>query len=38
MPLFTIRAIEDHPIRNLLLRDHHAAIVVAPLAVSDAGW
>jgi bifunctional UDP-N-acetylglucosamine pyrophosphorylase/glucosamine-1-phosphate N-acetyltransferase len=38
MPLFTTRAIEDHPIGNILLRDHHAAIAVEGLHTHPHAW
>jgi bifunctional UDP-N-acetylglucosamine pyrophosphorylase/glucosamine-1-phosphate N-acetyltransferase len=37
MPLFTTRAIEDFPIGNILLRDHHAALADAGLAAGSRG-
>ena len=43
MPLFTTRAIEDFPIEdfpigNILLRDHHAAFAVAGLHTHPQAW
>lgn len=35
MPLFTTRAIEDFPIGNILLRDHHAALMDGRLAAGS---
>jgi bifunctional UDP-N-acetylglucosamine pyrophosphorylase/glucosamine-1-phosphate N-acetyltransferase len=35
MPLFTTRAIEDFPIGNILLRDHHAALTNGRLAAGS---
>ncbi len=33
MPLFTARAIEDFPIGNIQLRDHHAALPLSHLSL-----
>ena len=38
MPLFTTRAIEDFPIGNILLRDHHAALAVEGLKIHPHAW
>ncbi len=38
MPLFTTRPIEDFPIGNVLLRDHHAALGVAGLHTHPHAW
>ncbi|MCW1886391.1 hypothetical protein OKA04_16760 [Luteolibacter flavescens] len=37
MPLFNTRAIEDFPIGNILLRDHHAALTGEGLAAGSRG-
>jgi bifunctional UDP-N-acetylglucosamine pyrophosphorylase/glucosamine-1-phosphate N-acetyltransferase len=38
MPLFTTRSIEDFPIGNILLRDHHAALAVGGLRIHPRAW
>ncbi len=38
MPLFTTRSIEDFPIGNLLLRDHHAAFGIDGLRTHPHAW
>ena len=38
MPLFTTRAIEDFPIGNVLLKDHHAALAVEGLRTHPHAW
>jgi UDP-N-acetylglucosamine diphosphorylase / glucose-1-phosphate thymidylyltransferase / UDP-N-acetylgalactosamine diphosphorylase / glucosamine-1-phosphate N-acetyltransferase / galactosamine-1-phosphate N-acetyltransferase len=38
MPLFTTRSIEDFPIGNILLRDHHAAFSVGGLRIHPHAW
>jgi len=38
MPLFTTRAIENFPIGNVLLCDHHAAFAVAGLHIHPHAW
>lgn len=38
MPLFTTRAIEDFPIGNILLRDHHAALAAPGLQIHPHAW
>lgn len=38
MPLFTTRAIEDFPIGNISLRDHHSAIQIGGLHTHPHAW
>lgn len=38
MPLFTTRAIEDFPIGNILLRDHHATFAAEGLHFHPQAW
>jgi UDP-N-acetylglucosamine diphosphorylase / glucose-1-phosphate thymidylyltransferase / UDP-N-acetylgalactosamine diphosphorylase / glucosamine-1-phosphate N-acetyltransferase / galactosamine-1-phosphate N-acetyltransferase len=38
MPVFTTRAIEDFPIGNIRLREHHAALAAAGLQIHPHAW
>ena len=38
MPLFTTRAIEDFPIGNVLLREHHAVFITGGLRTHPHAW